>query len=193
MINWFAENWEACSLPSTLRAVHVLSSLYMMGLFVRPQTQKERDLARFTAAVCGENVAQRSSMRLGGTSTSSSFFCSKTPRPSNRFSYALTQISKSSFWSLSWAFWRAADELLNCNLCSILKLVYFDSWSWQPFVSTYDVFKCLFPLDVQNWIQLLSRVICYSWLVCLLGFWLRNAPLVKVGNPISDGMTLLVA
>ena len=32
---------------------------------------------------------------------------------------------------------------------------------------------------------------CYQdlWLVCLLRFWLRNAPLVKViGNPISDGI-----
>ena len=28
----------------------------------------------------------------------------------------------------------------------------------------------------------------YSWLVCLLGFWLRNAPLVKFGNSISDGI-----
>ena len=34
-----------------------------------------------------------------------------------------------------------------------------------------------------HWIQLLSTVFCYSWLVCLLGFWLRNASLVKVGNP----------
>ena len=55
------------------------------------------------------------------------------------------------------------------NLCSILKVVYLDSWS-----------SCLFPLDVQNEIQLLSRVFCYSWLVCLLGFWLRNASLVKI-------------
>ena len=36
------------------------------------------------------------------------------------------------------------------NLCSILNLVYLDSWSWQSFVSTCDVFHCLFPLDVQN-------------------------------------------
>ena len=43
------------------------------------------------------------------------------------------------------------------NLCSILKLVYFDSWSWQSFVSACDVFNCLFPLDVQNEILLLSR------------------------------------
>ena len=52
---------------------------------------------------------------------------------------------------------------------------HFDSWSGKSLVSTCDVFNCLFPLDVQNDIQLLSRVFCYSWLVCLLGFWLRNA------------------
>ena len=77
------------------------------------------------------------------------------------------------------------------NLCSILKLVYFDSWSSQRFVSTCDVFNCLFPLNVQNEIQLLSRVVCYSWLVCLLGFWLRNTSLVKVTNPISDGIVFV--
>ena len=77
------------------------------------------------------------------------------------------------------------------NLCSILKLVYFDSWSWQSFVSTCDVFNCLFPLNVQNEIQLLSRVFCYSWLVCLLGFWLRNTSLVKVGNAILDGIVFV--
>ena len=77
------------------------------------------------------------------------------------------------------------------NLCSILKLVYFDSWSWQSFESTCDVFNCLFPLDVQNEIQLLSRVFCYSWLVCLLVVWLRDASLVKVGNLISDGIVFV--
>ena len=79
------------------------------------------------------------------------------------------------------------------KLCSILKVVYclyFDSWSWQSFVSTCDVFNCLFPLDVQNEIQLLSRVFCYSWLVCLLGFWLRNAS-SKFGNSISDGIVFV--
>ena len=74
--------------------------------------------------------------------------------------------------------WSKFDSWVHAeNLCSILKLVYFDSWSWQSFVSTCDVFNCLFPLDVQNEIQLLSRVFCYSWLVCLLGFWLRNTSL----------------
>ena len=77
------------------------------------------------------------------------------------------------------------------NLCSILKLVNFDSWSWQSFVSTCDVLNCLFPLNVQNEIQLLSGVFCYSWLVCLLAFWLRNTSLVKVGNPILDGIVFV--
>ena len=77
------------------------------------------------------------------------------------------------------------------NLCTILNLVYFDSWSWQSFVSTCDVFNCLFPLDVQNEIHMLSGVLCYSWLVCLLGFWLRNTSLIKVGNTISDGIVFV--
>ena len=42
--------------------------------------------------------------------------------------------------------------------------------------------------DVQNEIQQLSGVLCYLWLVCLLGFWWRTTSLVKVGNPISDGI-----
>ena len=88
--------------------------------------------------------------------------------------------------------WSKFDRWVHAeNLYSILKLVYFDSWSWQSFVSTCDVFNCLFPLDVQNEIQLLSRVFCYSWLVSLLNFWLRNALLVKVGNPTSDGIVFV--
>ena len=66
-----------------------------------------------------------------------------------------------------------------------------DSWSCQSFVSSCDVLNCLFLLGVQNEIQLLSRLFCNSWLVCLLRFLLTNAPLVKViGNPISNGIVL---
>ena len=57
--------------------------------------------------------------------------------------------------------------------------------------TTRDVFNCLFPLDVQNELQLLLRVFCYSWLVCLLGFWLKNTSHVKVGNLISDGIVIV--
>ena len=47
-------------------------------------------------------------------------------------------------------------------------------------------------MDVQNEVQLLSRFPCYSRLVCLLGFFLRNVPLVKViGNAISDGIAFV--
>ena len=57
----------------------------------------------------------------------------------------------------------------------------------EPCVNLW-FFNCLFPLDVQNEIQLVSGVFCYSWLVCLLGFWLRNTSPSKVGNPIWDGI-----
>ena len=56
-------------------------------------------------------------------------------------------------------------------------------------MSSCDVLNCRFLLGVQNEIQLLARLFCNSWLVCLLRFMLRNAPVVKViGNPISDGI-----
>ena len=74
--------------------------------------------------------------------------------------------------------WSKFDRWVHAeNLCSILNLVYFDSWSWQSFVSSCDVFNCRFPLNVQSEIQLLSSVFCYSWLVCLFGLWLRNTSL----------------
>ena len=61
-------------------------------------------------------------------------------------------------------------------------------------MSSCDVLNCLFLLGVQNEIQLLSRLFCNSWLVCLLRFLLTNAPLVKViGNPISDGIVFKIA
>ena len=57
--------------------------------------------------------------------------------------------------------WSKFDRWVHAdNLCSILRLVYFASRRWQSFVSTCSVFNCLFPLDVQNEIQLLSNVFC---------------------------------
>ena len=47
--------------------------------------------------------------------------------------------------------WSKFDRWVHAEkLCSILKVVYFDSWSWQSFVSTCDVFNCLFLPDAQN-------------------------------------------
>ena len=88
--------------------------------------------------------------------------------------------------------WSKFDRWVHAEtLCSILKLVHFDSWSWQSFLSTCNVFNCPLPLNVQNEIQLLSRVFCYSWLVCLSIIWLRDASLVEVRNPISDGIVFV--
>ena len=90
-----------------------------------------------------------------------------------------------SNWPWMWKF----SQILQAG--KTVAFVYFDSWSWQSFVLTCDAFKCLFPLDLQNEIQLLLEGFCYSWLVCLFGFWLRNMSLVKVRNPISDGIVFI--
>ena len=106
----------------------------------------------------------------------------------------LTILTKVTRWSRSTSnFYALIGENLTGefirNIYTASGNLFTDSWSWQSFVSSCDAFNCLFPLDVKNEIQLLSRFFCYSCLVCLLGFWLRNAPLVKViGNPISDGI-----
>ena len=36
-----------------------------------------------------------------------------------------------------------------------------DTWSWQSFVSTCDVFNCLFLLDIQNEIQLIKSLLLF--------------------------------
>ena len=80
--------------------------------------------------------------------------------------------------------WSKCDRWVHAEtLCSILKLVYFES--------TCAVLTVFFHWMVQNGIKLLSRVFCYSWLVCLLGFWFGNVSLDKVGNPISDGIAFV--
>ena len=54
--------------------------------------------------------------------------------------------STSNFYALNGQ--NLTGEFMRIILCSILKLVYFDSWSWQSFVSTCNVFNPLLPLDV---------------------------------------------
>ena len=48
-----------------------------------------------------------------------------------------------------------------------------DGWSWQGFVSSCDVFNCLFLLDVPSEIELLTRLFCviHGWFVyCAFGW-----------------------
>ena len=80
--------------------------------------------------------------------------------------------------------------LIGQNLIGeFMRKIYVASWKWFTLTAEANrvlcqlvmlIFNLPFPLDVQNEIQLLSRVFCYLWLVCLLGFWLRNASLVKI-------------
>ena len=53
--------------------------------------------------------------------------------------------------------WSKFDRWVHVeNLCSILKLFYFESWSWQSFVSTCDVLYCLFYWNYK------MKFICYQ-------------------------------
>ena len=79
---------------------------------------------------------------------------------------AIASRKDSCFWLLATATrWSRSTSnfyaLIGQKLIGEFKLVYFDSWSWHSFVSSCDVFNCLFPLDVQNEIQLLWRVFWY--------------------------------
>ena len=85
--------------------------------------------------------------------------------------------------------WSKFDRWVHAeDLCSILKVVYFDSWSWQSFVSTCDVFNVFF-----HWMYKMkyscykeSSVINGGFVYWILGWEMPQ--LVKVENPISDGI-----
>ena len=95
--------------------------------------------------------------------------------------------------------WSKSDSWVHVeNLCSILKLtcLLFDSWSWQSFGSTCDVFN---TCEMKYSCHQESSVI-HGWFVyfCinnktanrkatwgLLGSWSKNASLIKVGNPFG--------
>ena len=51
-----------------------------------------------------------------------------------------------------------------------LETFFTHNWSWQGFVSSCDVFTCLFPLDVHCKIQLLSRFFCLFMSGLFIGF-----------------------
>ena len=69
--------------------------------------------------------------------------------------------------------------------------IYAASWIFFTFTAEVDRVLCqlgmfltvFFHWMYKNEIQLLSEVFCYPWSrVCLMGFWLRNTSLGKVGN-----------
>ena len=53
------------------------------------------------------------------------------------------------------------------------------------------MFCTVFSTGIKKWNSSAIKSLRYSWLVRLLGFWLGNMSLVKVGNPISDGVVFV--
>ena len=89
--------------------------------------------------------------------------------------------------------WSQFDRWVHAEkLCSILKVVYFDSWSWQSFVSTCDVFNVFFSLWMYK-----MKYSCYQessvihgWFVYWVFGW-EMRRLSKFGNSISDGIVFV--
>ena len=117
---------------------------------------------------------------------SGSYFCFWLCSP---WSCVSPRSSKSNFYAL-----------IGQNLTGELMLkIYAASWIlllWQLKLTEFCVNLWCFKLSFstgyeQNELQLLSGVFCYSWLVCLLGFWSINTSLVIVGNPMSDGIVFV--
>ena len=88
----------------------------------------------------------------------------------------LTGVFMRKIYAASWILFTLtaeADRVL-CQL--VMFFTFFFHWMYKLKFSCY---------------QESSVVVCYSWIVCLLGFCLRNTSLVKVGNPISDGIVFV--
>ena len=61
------------------------------------------------------------------------------------------------------------------NLCSILNLVYFDSWRWQSFVSTCDVFfKLSFSTECTKWNSAAIKSLLIFMASLFIGFFVEK-------------------
>ena len=102
----------------------------------------------------------------------------------------LTLLTMVTRWSRSTSNFYA---LIGQNLTGeFMRKIYAASWNLFTLTAEADRVLCqlaMFLTVFFHWMY--KRVFCYSWLVCLLGFWLRNTSLVKVGNPISDGIVFV--
>ena len=65
--------------------------------------------------------------------------------------------------------------LIGQNLTGeFMRKIYAASWNWFLWQLKLTEFCVNLWCFTRNEIQLVSRVFWYSWLVCFLGFWLRN-------------------
>ena len=77
--------------------------------------------------------------------------------------------------------WSKFDRWVHAeNFCSILKLVYFDSWSWQSFCVNLWCFSRSFSTECTKWNSAATKSLLLFMVLCLLGFWLRNTSLVNI-------------
>ena len=85
--------------------------------------------------------------------------------------------------------WSKIDRWVHAeNLCGIMTVVYFESWSWQSFVSTCDVFNCLFYwpwMYKMKYSCYQESSVIHGWFVYWVFGW-EMRRLSKFGNPISD-------
>ena len=77
------------------------------------------------------------------------------------------------------------------NSCSILKIVYFESEANRVLCQLVMFLTVFFLWMYKMKYSCYQESSVYSRLVCLLGFWLRNASLYKFGNSISDGIVFV--
>ena len=107
----------------------------------------------------------------------------------------LTFLTTFTRWSRSTSNFYA---LIGQNLAGdFMRKIYAASWIMFTLTAKAERVLCqpvMFLTVFFHWmykIKLSCYQESYSWLVCLLGFWLRNTSLVKVGNPILDGIVFV--
>ena len=88
--------------------------------------------------------------------------------------------------------WSKFDRWVDAeNLCSVLKVVYFDSWSWQSFVSTWEVltvfFLWMYKMKYRCYQE--SSVIHGLFVYWVFGWEMRR--LSKFGNSFLDGIVFV--
>ena len=104
----------------------------------------------------------------------------------------LTSLTMVTLWSRFTSIFYA---LIGQNLKGeFMRRIYAASWILFTLTAEADRFLCqlVMFLTVSFYWMYKMKFCCYqewnSRLVCLLGFWSRNTSLIKVGNPISDGI-----
>ena len=126
----YAESWILFTL--TAEADRVLCQLVMfLTVFFHWNKQTMEVLPRFF------NLA----MSRGRASTNQTFFAGEVAFAFCHHAHALVTL----YVQFLCSDWSKFDRWVHAeNFCSILNLLYFDSWSWQSFVSTCNVLTVFF-------------------------------------------------